>query len=106
MVIELFLFCVNVRGSSSPKVQFRDWPRVDVLIQRCLWLKEMSCPVPLHGAYITECRVMDPGGINRRESHYLDDQASLISSCGWASYRCTGHGKMERQRQVKHRSRR
>ncbi|KAM7417855.1 hypothetical protein PAMA_017487 [Pampus argenteus] len=56
------------RGSSSPKVQFRDWPRVDVLIQKCLWLREMSCPVPLRGAYIIECRAVDPGGINRRKA--------------------------------------
>lgn len=59
---------VNDRGSSSPKVHFRDWPTVDVLIQRCLWPREMSCPVPLHGAYIIERRAVDPRGINRRKA--------------------------------------
>lgn len=59
---------VNDRGSSSPKVHFTDWPWVGVLIQRCLWLREMSCPVPLHGAYITERTAVDPGEINRRKA--------------------------------------
>lgn len=58
------------RGSrgSSPKVHSPDWPRADVLIQRCLWLREMSCPVPLHGAYITDRKAVDSGGINRRKA--------------------------------------
>lgn len=61
---------VNKRDGSSPECISEIGPR---WIQRCLWLREMNCPVPLHGAYITERRAVDPGGINRKASHYLDD---------------------------------
>lgn len=69
---------MSMTGSGSPKVHFKDWPWVDVLIQRCLWGRGMSCPVPLHGAYITERRGHGPRRNQQMESHYLDDQAPLI----------------------------
>lgn len=63
-----FSVYIKDQGAATASKHFRDWLWVNVLMQRCLWLKEMSCPAPLHGAYITERRAMDPGGINRKKS--------------------------------------
>lgn len=64
-------------------------------MQRRLWLRDMRRPVLLHGAYITDRRIVHPGGI-QKEIHYLDEQAPLISSYGRTSYRDTGLEQMER----------
>lgn len=55
---------------SSSKVHLRDWSMVDVLIQRCPWLREMSCLKPLHETYITEYGATDWN--QQMEGHYLD----------------------------------
>lgn len=38
----------------------------------------------------------------QKEGHYLDDQASLIWSCGWASYKDSGQQQIGGMRQVDH----
>lgn len=105
MVIVLSFLCWCQRqGQQQPQSAFQRLAQC-LLIQRCLWMREMSCPLPLHGAYITERRGRAPGRNQQKESHYLDDRASLIWSCGWASYRDSGQEQMEGMRQVEHRGR-
>lgn len=79
-------------GGRSPEVHFKIGPWKNVLIQRCLWLREMSCPVQLQGAYITGCRAVDQeAGINRwkkrqKKNCFSDDQPALIWSRDCAGY--------------------
>lgn len=54
-------------GQQQPQSAFQRLAQ-GLRILRCLWLREMSCPVLLHAAYITKHRAMDPGGINRRKA--------------------------------------
>lgn len=102
MVIELFFFGCQWQ---QPQSAFQRLAQGGCAYSELLWPREMSCPVALHGAYITGRRCRGPRRNKQKESHYLDDQASLISSCDWASYGDTGRGQMEGMRLVERRGR-
>lgn len=73
--------------SRGTEVHFKIGPWKNVLIQRCLWLREMSCPVQLQGAYITGCRSRNQQMKKEKKKNcFSDDQPALIGSCDCAGY--------------------
>lgn len=106
MVIVLFFFCgCQWQGQQQPQSAFQRLAQGGCAYSEVPVAErdELSSAVAWSIHHWAQGR--GPRRNQQKESHYLDDQASLIWSCGRASYRDTRQEEMEGMRQVEHQGR-